>query len=182
MKCFECAAELKVVRENRRYKECGLPNVVLRNIEVRRCPRCGAEDVVIPRLEDLHRLLAAVLLRKPGRLASPEVRFLRKSLGWSAEGFAGHMGVARETVSRWENGHEQMSPVAERLLRLAVAHETPVQGYHVRELAAIAKGESAPLQVTARLAESRAGRQRGRPRPTAAAAAGSHSWELAQAV
>ena len=178
MKCFECESELTVVRENRRYKECGLPNVTLRGIEVRRCPRCGAEDVVIPRIEELHGLLATALLRKPGRLVGPEIRFLRRFLGWSGEDFAAHIGVARETVSRWENGHDRMSPVAERLLRLSVAHEKPIQDYRVEELASVAKGDSSPLRVIARLAEGRGPRVRRRS-GTAVLRGG---WELAEAV
>ena len=153
MKCFECSADMNVTRETRRYKECGLDDIVLHGVEVRRCPKCGEEDIVIPRIEELHRLIAGGLLHKAGRLTGAEVRFLRKALGWSADDFAKSVGVARETVSRWENNHEQMSPVAERLLRLVVAHEKPIRNYHVPDLAAIdqaqAKGE---VTVTARLA------------------------------
>jgi DNA-binding transcriptional regulator YiaG len=44
-----------------------------------------------------------------------EVRFLRKSLGWSGSDFAKHMGVAEETVSRWENDAAPIGPQADRL-------------------------------------------------------------------
>ncbi|MGD0092118.1 MAG: type II TA system antitoxin MqsA family protein [Planctomycetota bacterium] len=162
MKCFECGTEMKVSRETRRDKESGLPNVTLKNVEVRRCLACGAEDVVIPRIEELHRLLAKALLHKPGRLTGPEVRYLRKYLGWSSEDFAACMGVVRETISRWENGHEPMSPQAERLLRLAVAHEQPIEDYRVRDLCAVDQGQDEPAWVTASLVERK--------------------WELATAV
>jgi hypothetical protein len=41
-------------RENRRYEAGGLPHVVLLVVEVRRCPKCGAEEMAIPRIEELH--------------------------------------------------------------------------------------------------------------------------------
>jgi putative zinc finger/helix-turn-helix YgiT family protein len=146
---------MNVTREPRRYSECGLPNVVLLGVEVRRCPKCGEEEIVIPRIEELHRVLAGALLRKAGRLTGVEVRFLRKVLGWSGEDFARNVGVARETVSRWENEHEQMSPVAERLLRLAVAHEKPIQDYHVADLGAVDERGAAPAKITVKLVEKR---------------------------
>jgi len=94
-------------------------------VEVDRCPKCGAVEIVIPRIEELHRALALAILRKRGRLAAPEVRFLRKYLGWSGADFAKHMGVDAATVSRWENEEQPMGPVADRLLRLMVVTREP---------------------------------------------------------
>jgi putative zinc finger/helix-turn-helix YgiT family protein len=119
--------------ENHRYTESGLSNVVLVDVEVRRCQNCGEITVSIPRIEELHRTLAMALIRQTGRLAPSEIRFLRKWLGWSGVDFAKHMGVAPETVSRWES-MENMKPMggtAERLLRLAVAHGQPVDEYPI---------------------------------------------------
>ena len=59
---------------------------------------------------------------------APEIRFLRKYLGWSTADFASRMGTARETVSRWESGAVPMGSQADRLLRLLVATAAPVKG------------------------------------------------------
>lgn len=67
-----------------------------------RRPRCDNCEISIPHIEELHRLIAKILIDKSYRLAGEEVRFLRRVLGWSGSDFAKHMGVAEETVSRWE--------------------------------------------------------------------------------
>lgn len=136
MKCPACRHEMIRSTENHRYTESGLPNVVLVGIEVRRCPHCGETAVAIPRIEELHRILAMTLIRERGRLTPDEIRFLRKWLGWSGVDFAKHMGVTPETVSRWESAEnpKPMGGTAERLLRLAVAHGQPVDEYPIAML------------------------------------------------
>ena len=134
MKCHECGAPVEILRKDYPYVESGLPNIILRDLEIRRCKQCANEDIVIPRLEQLHRLIARELLAKKNRLAPPEVRFLRKHLGWSQEDFARTFGVRPETVSRWETGAERMSPPAERLLRLVVVQGDRIQAYSVEQL------------------------------------------------
>lgn len=132
MKCPECGeADLLESRENHRYAESGLPNVVLQDILVRRCPNCGAHLVSLPRLAELHRCLALVLINKKGRLSPQEVRFLRKSLGWSGADFARKFHVRPEQVSRWESdsSRTKMSISNELLLRSMVAHGNRVEDY-----------------------------------------------------
>src|SRR5215813_15453270 len=149
MKCPQCRHQMVRSIENHRYTESGLSNVVLVDVEVRRCQNCGEITVSIPRIEELHRTLAMALIRQTGRLAPSEIRFLRKWLGWSGVDFAKRMGTKPETVSRWENGKATMGPQADRLLRLFIAKETPVLEYPVDVLAQVAadKGPSTPVRV-----------------------------------
>jgi putative zinc finger/helix-turn-helix YgiT family protein len=137
MKCPQCRHEMVNKTENHRYSESGLSNVVLVGVEVRHCPNCGEEMVSIPRIEELHRTIAMTLIRHPGRISPSEIRFLRKWLGWSGVDFAKHMGVAPETVSRWETGDKPMGGTAERLLRLAIAHGQPRNEYPIGMLTEI---------------------------------------------
>lgn len=151
-KCKQCReGVLAIARENYRYAESGLPNVVLAGVEVRRCPRCGAHEVAIPRITELLRLIALAVAKKPARLSGAEVRYLRKSLGWSGQDFARHMGVDPTTVSRWENDKERMSAQADRLLRLIAVRDRPVEEYPIDELAKIdAPDASAPARIELR--------------------------------
>jgi len=126
-------------RENYHYTASGLPHVTLQQVEVSRCPCCGETEVSIPRIEALHRAIAAALARKPARLAPEEIRYLRKYLGWSGVDFAARMGVTPATVSRWEHGTGPMGNTADRLLRLLVVHQAPVQDYSADLLAEIAE-------------------------------------------
>jgi len=133
-------------RENHSYTASGLPYVTLVGIEIRRCKACGEHEVVIPKIEQLHRAIALAVVSKRPRLTAPEVRFLRKYLGWSGTDFAKHMGVTPESVSRWENEREQMSPVADRLLRLMVVTRAPVSEYPLESLAELEE-EAVPVRL-----------------------------------
>lgn len=106
-------------------------DVTLVNVPVRRCPSCGEEFLVIPAIEELHRLIARDLARSRGRLRPGEIRFLRTYLGYSSADFAGLVGVSPETVSRWESPRmpQKMGTTAERLLRLLAQQEKPIESY-----------------------------------------------------
>ncbi|MBI3449205.1 MAG: YgiT-type zinc finger protein [Acidobacteria bacterium] len=65
MKCDQCGGDLDSRRENYLYEESRYRGVTLLDIEVRRCGGCGDFEVVIPRIEELHRLLAATMSRNP---------------------------------------------------------------------------------------------------------------------
>jgi len=144
MTCMDCGGALKLTRAPYRYTDSGLPGVVLLGVEVRRCQKCGAAEVAIPRIEELHRLIAHALIRRPHRLGHAEIKYLRKWLGWSGVDFARHMGTTPETVSRWEQGRVSMSPPADRLLRLMVTTRAPIADYTLDALATIR--ETAPLR------------------------------------
>jgi len=146
MKCPSCNEPMTSARENHSYTASGLPYVTLVGIEIRRCKACGEHEVVIPKIEQLHRAIALAVVSKRPRLTAPEVRFLRKYLGWSGAAFAKHMGVTPESVSRWENEREQMSPVADRLLRLMVVTRAPVSEYPLESLAELEE-EAVPVRL-----------------------------------
>jgi len=145
MKC-DCGATMTSARENYSYTASGLPYVTLKGVEVRRCPECGEHEVVIPKIEQLHQCIALAIVLKKSRLMPAEVKFLRKHLGWSGADFARHMGVAPETVSRWENGREPMGGVADRLLRLMVVTQAPNRDYAIDALANLEE-EASPTRI-----------------------------------
>jgi putative zinc finger/helix-turn-helix YgiT family protein len=156
MKCRECGGKMKVARETVKYDASGLPGVTLLNVEVRRCPQCGEWALVLPKLEELHRVLALAVVRKPAPLAREEIRFLRKHMGWSAADFARHMGKSPETISRWETGKMAMGATADRLLRMMVVlREKAAYEYSLDLLATIQpKRTTRPLKVGLTLSDS----------------------------
>lgn len=125
-----------------------LPGVLVRDVEVETCPTCG-EGYTLPRIAELHRLLALALASKRGRLTGPEVRFIRGVLGLRGKELARRMGVTPVTVSRWENGKEPLGPTTERLLRLMAAAGTDPRGFDLAVLDRVG-GEPVPLRAAAR--------------------------------
>ncbi|MDQ7797886.1 MAG: type II toxin-antitoxin system MqsA family antitoxin [Candidatus Edwardsbacteria bacterium] len=134
MKCPSCRSEMVKRKGNYLYTESGLNRITLNNVEICNCKKCGEQTVSIPKIEELHRVIAFAVIKKKERLSAEEIRFLRKYLGWSGKDFAEYMGVAPETVSRWENDKESMGPVADRLLRLIIAQQKPVDSYSLELL------------------------------------------------
>jgi putative zinc finger/helix-turn-helix YgiT family protein len=139
MTCISCGGQMHTQRENFLYEACGLPGVTLMDVEVSRCPQCGAYEVAIPQIDDLHKAIAQALIRKTSRLDAAEIRYLRKYLGWSGADFAAHIGATRETVSRWESGATPIGPASDRLLRLMVVTRDPINDYPLERLATISK-------------------------------------------
>jgi len=127
--CPHCGEPMETVVENYRYDGSGLENVVLSNIKVRRCAKDAEVIAVIPRIEELHRVLAKAVASKQTKLTPPEIKFLRKYLGWSGATFADWIGVDRSTVSRWESGDQPMGQQAERLLRVFALAVKPEEQY-----------------------------------------------------
>lgn len=137
MKCVECGGNLKVTATTHRYVESGLSDVVLHGVQVRACQKCGAEEVAIPNIADLHRCIASILVARKSALAAVELRFLRQFLGHSSKDFAKTLGVAPETLSRWENANRDIPPVVDRVVRLLVANTRPRTDYSADMLANI---------------------------------------------
>jgi hypothetical protein len=54
------------------------------------------------------------------------------------------IGVARQTVSRWETGAKPMRAVADRLLRLLVLTQEPTENYVVDDLLRELNDQPAP--------------------------------------
>ena len=128
MKCFECGVgEMASRKETFRY-ECDVA-VDLVDVTVWRCPHCGEFEVEIPRLAQLHRVIAQAIAVRPVRLTGPEIRFLRTYIGWSGRDFARRFNKSPETISRWENGKRAMDPMADVQLRLWVVAGPQTSSY-----------------------------------------------------
>ena len=78
------------------------------------------------------------------------MKFLRKHLGWSGADFAAHMGVDPTTVSAWENDRKPFGPASDRLLRLIVARQAPMEDYSLDELTKIANRHEPPRKFEIR--------------------------------
>jgi DNA-binding transcriptional regulator YiaG len=105
------------VRERYPFTESGLRNVVLVGVEVIKCGECGNRDPIIPRVNDLMRLLAVAVTAQPYKLRGEDVRFLRKYLHMSGGELASLIHVDVSTLSKWENNEQPIGDQSERLIR-----------------------------------------------------------------
>jgi len=131
MKCRVCEkAEMLETIENYHYRECGMDNVTIVGITVRKCDHCGNIMPLIPNIEGLHDALADAIIKKEGALIPTEIIFLRKSLGWSGTDFAKNMKCDKAQISKWEHGTVKMSKPYELLLREIIAGGKKLTDYH----------------------------------------------------
>ena len=119
-KCLDCGGMLEIERRPYRYRFEGGLSVTLENATILRCVLCAAESVAIHAPARLHRAVAAAIVRKPSRLTSSEVAFLRHHLDMTGVEMAQHLGVTKTSVSRWETEREPIGQVPDRLLRTLV--------------------------------------------------------------
>src|SRR5690349_10470908 len=99
-RCVQCGEPMRAaVRLDVAYEDIGgsLPDVSIEGVEVARCPSCDDVTYAIPRIAELHRALTAAVVAKRSRLSGAEIRYLRKTIGWSARDLARMFSVARET-------------------------------------------------------------------------------------
>ena len=101
-----------------RYDLSGLKDVLLFGIKVLQCPACGFEAPIVPRVAELHEVIARIIIQKPVPLRGEEIRFLRKHAGFPARKFATLLGVSPVYLSRVENGHTaKLGNPTDRLVR-----------------------------------------------------------------
>ena len=79
--------------------------------------RRGDEQVVIPHLDELMRVLAFAVISQPYRLQGEDVRFLRKYLKMTQTELAELMDVDKTTLSKWENNDDRIGDQSDRLVR-----------------------------------------------------------------
>jgi len=118
VRCSNCSEPAKIAHGNYQFKESGLENVVLCGIELIQCDHCGNEDPIIPGMDDLFRTIALALVTKPYRLAGEEVRFLRKYMGLTGDGFSRLLHVDKTTLSKWENNDDPVGTQSDLAIRM----------------------------------------------------------------
>ncbi len=76
MNCESCGGLIRVEHGEHKYPVGGI-NVVLSNVILERCTKCGELEVVIPAVEKLHGAIARAILSQRAPLDGGMVRFMR---------------------------------------------------------------------------------------------------------
>ncbi|MGC4056289.1 MAG: helix-turn-helix domain-containing protein [Paludibaculum sp.] len=119
--CTNCGEPAEPALARYRYVESGISNLYLQGVKVAECHHCGESDVIIPRIEKIHRAIALALANSPARLTGKQLRFLRKHLGLNGEQLGRYLHTDKTKISKWESGEDRIGPSTDRLIRLLVA-------------------------------------------------------------
>jgi DNA-binding transcriptional regulator YiaG len=118
--CSNCGAKARIVKGDYEFKESGLRDVTLLDINLIKCAKCGNVDPILSGVDDVLDLLAVAVLQKQYRLEGAELRFLRKHVGLNQEEFSKLMHVDKTTLSKWENDEDQIGIRSDLLARTVV--------------------------------------------------------------
>src|SRR5205807_6662915 len=103
-RCFECGAKEvypKATAYKTTIKHDGHAYAIsIPDLEIPTCRKCGAQTFAVG---DDDRIIAA-LRAEVGLLAPEEIQRQRALLGMTQQDLAEQLGVAKETISRWETG------------------------------------------------------------------------------
>ena len=117
-----------------RYDECGLDNVILKNL-----PVCidddGDEVVMIPNVNILHQSLLVQVAGKESGLLPKEIRFLRTEMGLTQAQLGQLVGRDGQSVGRWERGEAPIEQAHEMIVRQAALEHTKQAITSMMELA-----------------------------------------------
>ena len=135
----------------------GLPNVQLVGLRAHRCPRCLGDIAEIPRMQELHRVIAAMVVRKSGLLTGAEIRYLRIHAELPAKDFARLLRVSPSTLSRVESDKQAFSESLDQMVRL-ISTVIAQDGESARQvLLATAEGRKRKRRTQPRLFKVRRG-------------------------
>ncbi len=132
MKCVECGHELRLTREPLTETYRG-ETFTIEGIERLACDGCGEYEIDAAEADKLSEAITKAYARAHGLLAPAEIKEIRKALKMTQAQFEKLLGVAKPTVSRWENGASQPTATACQLMRVVRDYPLvlPSLGVHV---------------------------------------------------
>ncbi|MBR1605586.1 MAG: helix-turn-helix domain-containing protein [Alphaproteobacteria bacterium] len=126
------------MKEAYHYTESGLDNVYLYNISVVQDIK-GEKVIYVPKINQLHKVIAEGIIYKKGLISVQEIKFLRTEMGLKQSELSGLLGKEAQAVGRWERGDNSIDKTTDTLLRLLVAQylNLEINPKHISELVAI---------------------------------------------
>jgi len=108
------------------YTECGLDNVVLEGV-IRVEDADGEETIYIPRINQLHKVIAKGIINRPTGMSGKELRFLRTEMGMTQAQLAELLHRDVQSIARWEKGEVEIDGNAETVVRLLAGEKLGIE-------------------------------------------------------
>jgi DNA-binding transcriptional regulator YiaG len=107
-KCAECGKPM-AHRGYMHEEKVGKNSVTDATAFAWQCPGCGEVDMTLDELAGYQRRAAAIVLREAKDIEGA-VKYARKAIGMKQSELAERLGVATETLSRYETGAAEVPP------------------------------------------------------------------------
>lgn len=136
-------------RQNYRYTECGLDNVVIEGLEME-IDDAGETVYCIPNVVSLHRVIAHGIIAQKTGLSGREFRYLRTEMGLTQSELAEKLKVSRLTINRWEQAKTEIDANAQVVIRMLAAERLKIDPeLSVEEMAnrSIWSAEREPIRI-----------------------------------
>lgn len=106
-----------MIKKTCTYKDCGLDNVIVRNIDFA-VDHEGNAVYEIPNVRGLHKAISVAILRQNRHLSAKEIRYLRTECGWTQSALGNLLNKDGQTIGRWERGEFPADQNDDVLMRL----------------------------------------------------------------
>jgi DNA-binding transcriptional regulator YiaG len=117
--CPTCGKKYHIEIGDYCFRESGLDNVWLEDVEILNCD-CG-QSASVPRVPDILAIIADIIIKQNSMLSGKEIRFLRKNMWVKAGDFAAMLEVDPLTLAKWEAGEESPAPYLDKRIRFVYA-------------------------------------------------------------
>ncbi len=94
------------------YTESGLDNIWLSNgyqID---------DSISVDQPNNLHYTIASHMISLRSKLSPKEFKYLRNDIQATQATFAAVLGISESTIRNWEHGRSEISPIADRMIRM----------------------------------------------------------------
>lgn len=112
----EPEAPLESKMTSHHYTECGLQNVYIDGLSPV-FDDVGDEVIIIPAINELHKMIALGIVSHKHGITGDELRFLRTEMGYTQAELAVIVHHEKQSIGRWERGEYEIDSSAEAIIR-----------------------------------------------------------------
>jgi transcriptional regulator with XRE-family HTH domain len=133
------------------YTECGLQNVYISGIQ-KVVDDEGDEVILIPAINNLHRVIAEGIVSHQKGMDGSELRFLRSEMGYTQSELAALVHRDKQTIGRWERAESEIDSTSEAVIRKLAIERLKLSvtlGMDQLSKSSVPTAETQPIKISA---------------------------------